>query len=85
MNFLSNVKEFVQSHKLAATTALCTLATAAPVFAEGETGYLSSTTFSGISANILADINTNIMPYAWPIFAVILAVGVGMRIFKKVC
>lgn len=84
----NKVKEFASNHKGAVTalgtTAMTTLA-ACPVFAAGETGYLDSSVFNGISANILADINTNILPNAWPIFGVVLAVGIGMKLFQKVC
>lgn len=86
-NIISKTKEFVSNHKFAASSALVTVGTAVssvPVFAEGETGYLESTLFSGISSNILADLNTNILPYAWPIFALGAAITVGVKIFKKV-
>lgn len=88
---LGKLKETGDNYKVAASCALVPVITAMsamPVFAEGETaatGYLSSSVFSGISANLLQDINTNVLPNAWPIFGIILAVGIGMRIFKKVC
>lgn len=89
-NIISKAKNFVTNHKGVAagvgTTALTVVSSVPTLAAEGAaTGYLESTVFSGISANLLADINTNILPNAWPIFGVILAVGVGMRLFKKVC
>lgn len=87
MNVISKTKEFVSNHKFAASSALVTVGTAlstVPVFAEGETGYLDSTVFTGISNNILADISTNILPSAWPIFAIGAAVTVGIKLFRKV-
>jgi hypothetical protein len=88
-NVISKVKEFATNHKAATvsvgTAALTALSTCPVLAAEGTSGYLDSTVFSGISTNILSDINTNILPNAWPIFGVVLAVGIGMRLFKKVC
>lgn len=86
-NILSKAKDFAANHKAAVVcsgTAVLTALSTCPVFAEGNTGYLDSAVFSGISTNILADINTNILPNAWPIFGIVLAIGVGMRLFKRV-
>lgn len=87
MNVISKAKEFVSNHKFAASSVLATVGTAlssVPVFAEGETGYLDSATFTGISNNILADINNAILPAGWKVFAVVAAVGVGIKLFRKV-
>ena len=88
-NLLTKAKDVVNSHKGAVTafgTAAVTALSCCPVFAEGveATGYLDATVFQTISANIVKDI-TNLLPQAWPIFGLMLAVGIGMRIFRRVC
>lgn len=88
-NLLRNAKNFVSEHKgvaAAVGTAVVTAASSCPVFAEPDaaTGYLDATVFQGISANIVKDI-TSLLPQAWPIFGIMLAVGIGMKIFRRVC